>query len=247
MKIWAIIPARGGSKKVPGKNIRLMAGLPMIAWSIKAARETRVISRIIVSTDDEAIAAVAREHGAEVPFLRPAELAQDDTTDWPVFHHALQFFASHGEGLPEIVVHLRPTAPLRRAEHIQACLDIFLAHPEADSIRTVRRVSEQPYKMWVFAGDGRTLRPLMPDSTLEKELFNQPRQALPPAWVQNGSVDIMRASTILEKKSMSGTKILGYEMDEQDSVNVDTETDFLLAEMRLLQRLAAEKNPQQSA
>ncbi len=237
--VWAIIPARGGSKKVPGKNIRPLAGKPMIAWSIEAARQVPAISRVIVSTDCEKIAAVAREHGAEVPFLRPAEFAQDNTTDWPVFHHVLEFFRLRGEALPDIIVHLRPTAPLRRAEHIQRCLEIFLQHPEADSIRTVRRVSEQPYKMWVFANDQLTLRPLMPDSRIEQEMFNQPRQALPPAWVQNGSVDIMRTSTILEKKSMSGSRILGMEMSEEDSVNVDTETDFQLAEMRLLARNSA--------
>jgi len=237
MKIWAIIPARGGSKKLPGKNIKPIAGLPMIAWTIKAAHETPAISRVIVSTDDVTVADVARQHGAEVPFLRPAELAQDDTTDWPVFFHALEFFSAQGETLPDIVVHLRPTAPLRRPKHIQDCLDILLSHPEADSIRSVCRVSQQPYKMWVFAEDGLTLRPLMPDSSIERELFNQPRQNLPPVWIQNGSVDIVRTSTILEKKSMSGNIILGYEMRPEDSVNVDSESDFFLAEMLLQQRL----------
>ena len=112
-EILALIPARGGSKGIPRKNIRNFAGYPLIAWSIAAAKQSELVTRIIVSTDDEEIAAVAREYGAETPFLRPAEFAQDNTTDLPVFEHALQWLEENEDYQPEIVIQLRPTSPIR--------------------------------------------------------------------------------------------------------------------------------------
>ena len=233
-QILALIPARGGSKKVPGKNIRPLAGKPMIAYAVEAAKESRFITRVIVSTDDDAIAAAAREAGAEVPFRRPTELGGDRVTDLPVFQHALRWLEERENYRPELVVHLRPTAPLRRAEHIDAGIEKLLAHPEADAVRSVMPATQHPHKMWKF--DGKRMRPFLPGLSMADEQFNQPRQALPEAFIQNGSVDVVRREVILEKNSMTGSVVLGMIMDELDSVNVDQEEDFLLAELLMKRR-----------
>jgi N-acylneuraminate cytidylyltransferase len=232
-KVLAIIPARGGSKKIPRKNIRLLAGLPMIVYSIQAAKESRYISKLLVSTDDQEIAEVARSWGAEVPFLRPQELAGDRVTDLPVFQHVLQFLEEKENYRPDIVVHLRPTAPLRRAEHIDAAIDLYLSR-RPDCVRSIAAATQHPYKMWKTK-DG-VLTPFLSYLNREEEYFNQPRQALPSAYIQNGSVDIINPEIITKKHSMSGDNLLGFVMDEMDSVNVDQEEDFLLADILLMRR-----------
>ena len=136
-KILALIPARGGSKGIPRKNIRSFAGFPLIAWSIAAGLQARSISRLIVSTDDEEIAEVAREYGAEVPFLRPRELAQDRTTDLPVFEHALKWLETIESYKPSIVVQLRPTSPIRPVDCVDGAVRILVKHDNADSVRGV--------------------------------------------------------------------------------------------------------------
>src|SRR5512144_3095944 len=133
--ILAIIPARGGSKGIPRKNIRSFAGYPLIAWSIAAAKQSDLVTRLIVSTDDEEIAAVAREWGAETPFLRPAELAQDKTTDLPVFEHAIQWLEENKGYKPEIVIQLRPTSPIRPKGMLDHAIRILLEHKNADCVR----------------------------------------------------------------------------------------------------------------
>ena len=140
--------------------------------------------------------------------------------------------------MPELIAHLRPTAPLRRAEHIDAGIDLLLSS-DADSVRSVTVAGQHPYKMWRF--EGPELRPFMPHLALADEQFNQPRQLLPPAFIQNGSVDIVRRDVIMTLHSMTGRKILGLLMDELDSVNVDHEEDFLLAEVLLRRRGTAAK------
>jgi CMP-N-acetylneuraminic acid synthetase len=238
MEILAIIPARGGSKKVPGKNIRPLNGRPMLAYSVIEAKRSRYITRVIVSTDDEKIAAAGKEAGAEVPFTRPAELAGDKVTDLPVFQHALRFLAEKEGYRPEMVVHLRPTAPLRTAAHIDKGIEM-LRDSNADAVRSVTGAGQHPYKMWRF-DEGNRMLPFMPFLTMADEKFNQPRQQLPPAFIQNGSVDVVWARVILEKNSMTGNPVLGMVMDELESVNVDNEEDFLLAEALMAKREDAE-------
>ena len=136
-EVLALIPARGGSKGIPRKNIRDYGGAPLIAWSIAAALRAETVTRVIVSTDDEEIAAVAREWGAETPFLRPAELAQDDTTDYPVFRHALDWLAAHENYRPEVVVQLRPTSPVRPIHLVDDAVQLLFEHPFADCVRGV--------------------------------------------------------------------------------------------------------------
>jgi CMP-N,N'-diacetyllegionaminic acid synthase len=222
----ALVPARGGSKGLPGKNIKPLVGRPMLTYTIEGAREAPAIDRIVVSTDSEEIADVAREEGADVPFLRPAELGADHVTDLPVFQHALRWLDEHEGYRPDIIVHLRPTAPLRRAEHITAAVDRLLA-TGADSVRSICRAKQHPQKMWSL--ESGYLTPFIPPGDLV-EPYNMPRQHLRSAYVQNGSVDVMWRRTIVEKGSMSGDRIAALEMDPGDSVNVDDELDFLAAE-----------------
>lgn len=204
--ILAVIPARRGSKRVPGKNIKPLAGKPLIAWTIEEAKKSKYLDRIIVSTDDEAIATVARQCGAEVPFVRPSEIAGDEVRDFPVFKHALLWLAEHENFHPPIVVQLRPTSPLRTVEHIDLTIEALVARPDADSARTVTEPEQSPYKMYSIGGDG-LLQPLMrlPGET---EAFNMPSQKLPKTYKHVGYVDAMWAKTILEKNSLSGERII---------------------------------------
>lgn len=235
METLALVPARGGSKGIPRKNIKLVAGEPLIAYTIREARKSRYITRLIVSTDDEEIARIAREHGAEVPFLRPAELALDDVTDLPVFQHCLHWLSEHQGYSPNIVVHLRPTAPLRTVTHIDTAIQLLLSSPRADSVRTVCPAGQHPLKMWSVT-DG-YLIPFVPEHTYGvKEAYNQPRQKLPAAYVQNGSVDVVRTEVILGKNSMTGDVIKALSMESDESVNIDSALDWELAEILLTRR-----------
>jgi len=147
-EILALIPARGGSKGIPRKNIRDFAGYPLIAWSIAAGLQADMVTRVIVSTDDEGIAAVACEFGAETPFLRPAELAQDNTTDLPVFEQALQWLKENEDYQPDMVVQLRPTSPIRPRDLVDNAIRILLEHEDADCVRGVVSAGQNPHKMW---------------------------------------------------------------------------------------------------
>ncbi|MEW6657711.1 MAG: acylneuraminate cytidylyltransferase family protein [Thermodesulfobacteriota bacterium] len=207
MEILALIPARGGSKGVPRKNILLVAGKPLIAYSIEQARASRRITRTLVSTDDEEIAGIARQCGAEVPFLRPPEFAQDLSPDLDAFRHALTWLQQHENYTCELVVQLRPTGPVRRVELIDAAIDLMLAHPEADSLRAVSLAEQTPYKMWRLEGE--FLTPLLSLPGVP-EPHSQPRQLLPKVYWQNGYVDVVRPRTILELGSMAGRKVLPF-------------------------------------
>lgn len=232
MEILAIIPARGGSKAVKKKNIKPLGGKPLLYYTVSEALKSSHITRVVLSTDAEDIAACGRDLGVEVPFLRPPELAQDHVQDLPVFEHALRFLAEREGYRPDAVAHLRPTAPLRTAKHIDEAIGTLLADPSADSVRSVTEAPKHPYKMWKVEGGG--LTPFIPKSFHGlHEAYNYPRQKLPKAYIQNGSIDVMWARTILEKGSMSGERILAYVMEEADSVNIDTELDFELAARRL--------------
>jgi CMP-N,N'-diacetyllegionaminic acid synthase len=204
---WAVIPARGGSRGIPRKNLLPVAGLPLIAYSIRHGLRCPLIHRVIVSTDDPEIAEVARAHGAEVPFLRPSEFATDGATDLMVFRHLLDWARETADLLPEALVHLRPTGPVRDVTHVNAAVRQFLDTPEADSLRSVHVVLETPYKMWRLE-NGR-LAPLLSLPGVP-EAHSMPRQQLPPVYLQNGYVDVIRARTILEMDSMCGQFVLPF-------------------------------------
>ena len=154
-EVLVLIPARGGSKGIPRKNIRDFAGSPLIAYSIAAGLQADLVTRVIVSTDDEEIAAVARQFGAETPFLRPEEFAQDRTTDLPVFEHALTWLKENENYIPDVVVQLRPTSPIRPKDCVDAAVRLLIDHPEADSVRGVVPAGQNPHKMWRIGADGR--------------------------------------------------------------------------------------------
>ena len=227
-EVLAIIPARGNSKSIPKKNIKEFAGFPMLAFSIAAARQSRSVTRVIVSTDNAEIASVARAYGAEVPFLRPDELAQDLTLDYPVIEHALLWLAENENYHPELVIQLRPTSPIRPQSMVDDAVDLLLAHPEADSVRGVVPSAQNPYKMWFINDQGRMMPILKVDGI--KEPYNAPRQDLPNTYWQTGHIDVIRAEMILKKKSLTGDVILPLMVDPRFSVDIDTPLDWERAE-----------------
>lgn len=221
--VLAIIPARSGSKSVVDKNIRMIDGKPMIAYSIEHALGSRYITRTIVSTDSEKYADISRKYGAEIPFIRPQEYATDTALDIDVFYHALDFLRKTEGYVPEIVVQLRPTYPIRRISDIDSMIEVLLENEELDSIRCIAPAKEIPQKMWFLEADG-LIRPVMNEP---RECYNMPRQELEKAYYQNACIDVMRSRVILDMHSMSGDKIAGYLMDE--NYDIDTEEDFLRA------------------
>ncbi|MBM3124047.1 MAG: acylneuraminate cytidylyltransferase [Chloroflexi bacterium] len=225
-EILALIPARGGSKGIPRKNLRSFAGYPLIAWSIAAARQSQQVTRVIVSTDDEEIAAHARAYGAETPFLRPPELAQDMTTDLPVFEHALKWLEETEKYRPEIVVQLRPTSPIRPPGLVDQALRILLEHPDADSVRGVVPAAQNPFKMWHFHGEGKPLKPLLEVEGIP-EPFNAPRQSLPAVCWQTGHIDAIRVKTITQKASLTGDVVYPLVVDSAYTVDIDTLADWI--------------------
>lgn len=235
-KVVAIVPARGGSKSVPRKNVKLLAGRPLIWYTITEAKRSRLVDRVIVTTEDLEIATVSGECGAEVPFLRPAELASDSASDLEVFQHCLQWLHENEGCLPDLVVHLRPTAPLRRAEHIDAAIELMKnSPPDVDAIRSVTTAPVHPLKMWRITDD--LLQPFVPGDIYGiPEPYNLPRQVLPLAFIQNGSVDVIRARVILKQNSMTGSRIRPLVMPESESVNIDSPIDWAMAERRMQQR-----------
>jgi YrbI family 3-deoxy-D-manno-octulosonate 8-phosphate phosphatase len=226
-EVLALVPARGGSKSIPRKNIGLFAGHPLVAYSIAAGLQASSVSRVIVSTDDEEIAEIARRYGAQTPFLRPEALAQDDTQDLPVFQHELRWLDQNEGYRPDVVVQLRPTSPLRPRDLVDRAVAILAEHLEADSVRGVVPSAQNPYKMWRLADDGRIL-PLLGDAP--PEAYNMPRQKLAATYWQTGHIDAIRAATIRAQGSMSGQTILPVIVDPRYSVDIDNPRDWARAE-----------------
>jgi N-acylneuraminate cytidylyltransferase len=218
----AIVPARGGSKSIPRKNVRPLSGVPLLAYSIEAGLRARHVDRVIVSTDDEEIATIARVWGADVPFLRPAVLAGDTTPDLPVFQHALGWLEANAECLPEIVVQLRPTSPLRPPDCVDTAIEVLRRNKTIDSVRCVVQASQNPYKMWRLQADG-TITPLLGDID---HAYNRPRQELPEVFWQTGHIDAVRTTIIRDRGSMSGDRIRALVVDADYACDIDTEADW---------------------
>lgn len=225
LEVLAVIPARGGSKGIPRKNIKDFAGYPLIAYSIAAATQSKLVTRTIVSTDDEEIAAVARQYGAETPFLRPAEIAQDNTTDLPVFQHVLSWLKENEGYVPDVVVQLRPTSPVRPLACVDDAVNMLLSHPDADSVRGVVEADQCPYKMWLIDTTSGTMSPLLGVDGIS-EAYNAPRQKLPKAYWQIGHIDAIRPRAIVEQNSMSGKVIMPLIMDPRFTVDLDNLRDW---------------------
>ncbi len=228
-EVLALIPARAGSRRVAHKNIRPLVGRPLIAYTIEAALRSRQVRRVIVSTDAAEIAAVARASGAEVPFLRPGAIAGADATELEFLDHALEWLAENENYEPELIVLLYPTAPLRRPESIDRAIELLRAHPEADSLRSVRRCREHPYKMWRLDGD--RLQPFVRDPMPVANMHTLSYHLLPEVYVQNANIYITRPVTIRTQRSSTGAVIIPFVMDAAESVDINEPIDFRLAEL----------------
>lgn len=223
-EVLALIPARGGSKGIPRKNILPFAGCPLISYSIAAAKQAETVTRVIVSTDDTEIAEIARAYGAETPFLRPAELAADRSTDLPVFQHALKWLADHENYLPQIILHLHATSPARPHGFVDQAVRLLLEHPEAECVRSVVSPGQNPYKMWQIDPQSGRMLPLLTVQGIA-EAYNTPRQLLPAVYLQTGHVNAIRPATILAG-SMTGKAILPVIIDARYEVDLDTLADW---------------------
>lgn len=222
-----IIPARGGSTRVPRKNLKPLGGLPLIAYTILAARAAGELDRCIVSTDDDEIAAVAREFGAEVPFRRPAEIARDSTPDLPVFQHALAWLAEREGYRPEFVIHLRPTQPFRPPALIDGVVRL-LREKEVDCVKSLVPVAQHPHKMWKLDQAGRP-RPFQ-DTPLWREIGPDcAGQFLEPVYWSAGLVDGIRSATILAGSTI-GERVEPLFVDESLCAELDTPHHFVIAE-----------------
>ncbi len=208
MDVVAIIPARVGSKGVPGKNILPIMGHPLIAFSIAAAMQSKSVSRTIVSTDSVEIAQIAKKYSADVPFLRPYEFATDTSTDREFLLHAMKWLQDHEGSVPEYFVHLRPTTPLRDPALIDQAVENIMASPQTTSLRSVHLASKTPYKWFELDEEG-CLKGIRPDDH-RPEYYNLPRQSFPPVYDPNGYVDIVKSSQILASESTHGNRILGF-------------------------------------
>lgn len=235
-EVLGLVLARGGSKSVPRKNIFLVLGKPLLAYTIQAALAARSITRLVVTTNDPEIADIARRLGAEVPFLRPPELAEDETPDYPVVRHALEWLEAKDGYRPDLIAQLRPTSPLRTSLQLDEAVALLRAHPDADSVRGVCRPQQNPHKMWRMASDG-LLHPLLAVPGVP-EPFNAPRQTLPVVWWQNGYIDIFWRRTVFEQRSLTGAKVLGYVIDEPEHIDIDSLHDIRVLELILRDRQA---------
>ena len=233
MKILTIIPARGGSKGIKLKNLSKINDKPLVAFSIEHSLESKLINRTIVSTDNEEIAKVSEEYGAEIPILRSKELAGDRILDLPVFEHMLTYLKEEENYEPEIVVHLRPTSPYRKAEWVDSAIKLLIENTSADSVRSVSEPSQHPYR--VFEIKNKYLHPLMNERHPEPYLLR--RQDLPKMYYYNCVIDVTKPSTIFNKKSMTGDKMLPYIMKREDSIDIDTPMDLEFAKVFLKGRL----------
>ncbi len=229
-KVLGLITARGGSKGVPGKNIKPLLGRPLLVYTIESAKAAQYFDRVILTTDDPKIAEVGRQHGCEVPFMRPKEIAQDDTKDFPVFLHALEWLEKHEGWKPDFIVHLRPTYPLRKFSSIEKGIEMLANNPGADSVWTVSTPPVPPYKIFHISQSGY----LNPVITIpgEKEAFCWGRQKLPRTYAHYGQVDVTRYATVMEKKSVSGDRILPYVIEEEN-IDINSPIDWEFAEFLL--------------
>lgn len=226
MKIVAIIPARGGSKGVPGKNIKLLGGKPLIAYSIEQAIASKSFAKIIVSTDDENIAKIALQFGATVPFMRPSELANDTASSISVVQHAVDFLASKNEFF-DVVCLLQPTSPFREKGFINKAIDKFKS-TKADALVSVLPVPQEYNPHWVFETD---INGMLQIATGEKEIIKR-RQELPNAFFRDGAIYLTKIEFV-KKGTFYGEKLGYIESNPDLYVNIDTMQDWIVAEQKL--------------
>lgn len=222
-KILAIIPCRSGSKGIMNKNIVNIFGKPLIYYSIFFAQKCNFIDKIIVSTDSLKYKKIASKYGVEVPFLRPKKISKDNSLDVDLFKHAVSWLKKNQKYQPDIIVHLRPTTPLRKIKILKNAIKIILNNKKIDSVRSLTSMSKSPYKAW-FMEKNNFIKPILKKKSIYKELFNVPRQKLTKAYIQNATYDVFRSS-LLKKNLISGNKVRGiitedkFDIDNTDQLN----------------------------
>jgi len=236
MNIYFIIPARGGSKCIPKKNIKLFAGKPLLEWSIiqsKGSKYFNTHSRVFVSTDSEEIQKISISCGAECPFLRPFEISQDLSTDYEFMDHFINFLKENKIKLPDLIVQMRPTYPTRKINIIDDIIEKFIENYDLyDSARTVIENEKTPYKMYNVYNN--KLIPLFNKVNNIKEPYNQCRQILPKTYLHNGYLDIIKTESFIHAKSITGDSIMSYIMNKDEIDDIDTLEDWKNAENKLL-------------
>ena len=221
---YAIIPARSGSTTIKDKNIQHLAGHPMMAYSIAAAILTPEITRVIVSTDSEQYASIAKQYGAEIPFLRPASISGPYSTDYEFMEHAIKWLDKHNESLPEYWVHLRPTTPLRNPKLISNALATIKNDESSTSLRSLHKTNMCPFK-WFTKDKGGYLETIRDDMSIDQA--NGPRQLFPQVYIPNGYVDILKTENILNNHNLHGDKSIGFEVPEVIDVDYIEEMEEL--------------------
>ena len=232
MKVLGVITARGGSKGLPGKNLKPLAGKPLIAHTIAAAVASNVLDRLILSTDDEAIVAAGRALGCEVPFLRPAALAADDTPHLPVIQHAVRWMADHAGYQPDAVMILQPTSPLRTADDIRASVDL-LERSGADSALSASEIPAHAHPLRALRVDDTGAAVLFVTGEGVRHRINR-RQDLPAAWVMNGAIYICRTRVLFDDPpSLYGDRVVVHRMPATRGLSIDDAHDWAEAERAL--------------
>jgi CMP-N-acetylneuraminic acid synthetase len=230
MRTLAVVTARSGSKGVPDKNIRQLAGYSLLEWSIMACKKVELIDHVFLSTDSKKYAEIGKEAGAEVPFLRPEHLASDQATDLEVFTHFVDWMATAGMNY-EGVLHIRPTTPLRDPAVIQAAIEMyFLFKDQITSLRSIQEMSESAYKSFEVLEKG-LLKPILAGSSLDD--VNAPRQSFPKTYTANGYVDIVKPTLIKELNQFHGTKIMSFLTPS--TIEIDTEDDLTYVSWKVAQ------------
>lgn len=249
-RIYAVVPARAGSKGVKGKNIKDFCGKPLMGWQIENGAKSKYIKRIFVSTDSEEYQQIALKCGAEVPFLRPAEISHDTATDFQLFEHFLGWMAQNEpDKQPSLLVQLRPTAPCLTVETVDAAIELFLKHEEEDydSLRSVTPTDHEPFNMYFLdPHNSARMTPLIPVSHHKddpSQVIEEPqsvaRQILPKIYWHNAYIDIMRPRVITDLKCCMGKRCLAFHMNPDDTADIDTPEQWKDAEVKKKAQLAA--------
>lgn len=235
LNILGIVGARAGSKSIPNKNIRPLLGKPLMAWIISAAKKSKHITRLVLSTDSEEYAKIGGQYGAETPFIRPAEFANDTASDIDFLTHAVDWLEKNENWKADIILRLPPTTPLCKTEHIDGVIELLLNDPAATSARTITPAPKHPYKLWKTEGD--VLVPFIPkELTGFDEPSNMPRQAFIPAFAHVDAIAV-RYDTLMKNQLLTGSRVRYMKIPKADAVDIDTKNDFLLAEILLKKRL----------
>lgn len=234
MKIISIIPARGGSKSIPLKNLSKLNKKPLIYYSIKQSLRCKLISRTIVSTDSVLIAKIAKKYGAEAPFLRPKNLSKDTSKDIGFLKHLLKWLRKNENYRPDLIVQLRPTNPVRNTKMITKAIQLMIKNTTADSLRSISIPERSPYKMWVKKG--KFLKYFMKRISKEKDYFNRDRRKLPIVYWHDGAIDIVRSKTVDNYKDLLGKKVIFFENDFPHLIDIDSSKDLRLANLLIKNR-----------